>query len=81
MTCEAELHGWASRMVRSIVSHMGNSRILYELDHRKPVLYASPIEKILGMLPVVPVGDTGTIPHGMQNAFGGGRRWVRRLPF
>lgn len=48
-----------------------NSRILYELDHRKPILYVLPIENILGRLPVVPVGDTGTIPHGMRNAFEG----------
>lgn len=48
-----------------------NSRILYELDHKKPILYVLPIENILGRLPVVPVGDTGTIPHGMRHAFPG----------
>jgi hypothetical protein len=36
------------------------ARILYELDYKKPVLYVIPIESILGKLPVVPVGDTGT---------------------
>ncbi len=39
------------------------SQIIYELDHKKPVLHVIPIEHILGKLPVVPVGDTGTIPH------------------
>jgi hypothetical protein len=39
------------------------SQILYELDHRKPVLYVIPIQNFLWKLPVVPVGDTGTIPH------------------
>ena len=48
-----------------------NSRILYDLDHREPILYVLPIENILGRLPVAPVGDTGTIPYGMRNAFEG----------
>ena len=39
------------------------SRVLYELDYRKPVLYVIPIQIILGKLAVVPVGDTGTIPY------------------
>ena len=39
------------------------SRILYELDYKKPVLYVIPIQSIMGKLPVVPVGDTGTIPQ------------------
>ena len=30
-----------------------------------------PIESILGKLPVVPVGDTGTIPHRLRNRFAG----------
>ena len=47
------------------------SQILYELDHRKPVLYVIPIQNILGKLPVVPVGDTGTIPHHLRNVFPG----------
>ncbi len=45
------------------------SRVVYELDHRKPVLYVIPIEHILGKLPVVPVGDTGTIPYHLRNFF------------
>ncbi len=47
------------------------SRILYELDYRKPVLYVIPIQSILGKLPVVPVGGTGTIPHHLRNLFAG----------
>ena len=37
----------------------------------REVLYVIPVESILGKLPVVPVGDTGTIPHTMR---GGGER-------
>ncbi len=47
------------------------SRIIYELDHRKPVLYVILIQGILGKLPVVPVGDTGTIPCHLRNHFPG----------
>jgi hypothetical protein len=36
-----------------------------------PGLYVIPIESILGKLPVVPVGDTGTIPHRLRNRFEG----------
>ncbi len=42
------------------------SQIVCEHYHRKPVLYVIPIENILGKFPVVPVGDTGTIPHHLQ---------------
>ena len=47
------------------------SRVVYELDYKKPVLYVIPIESILGKLPVVPVGHTGTIPHHLRNVFPG----------
>ena len=47
------------------------SRVVYELDYKKPVLYVIPIQSILGKLPVVPVGDTGTVPHRMRNSFSG----------
>ncbi len=47
------------------------SRVVYELDYKKPILYVVPIESILGKLPVVPVGDTGTIPHRMRSALPG----------
>ena len=32
----------------------------------KQVFYVLTVENILGKLPVVPVGDTGTIPYSMQ---------------
>ena len=47
------------------------SRILYELDPKKPVLYVVPVESILGKLPVVPVGDFGTVPYVMRAQFSG----------
>ena len=47
------------------------SQILYEFDHREPVHYVIPIENILVKLPVVPVGDTGTILHHLRNVFPG----------
>jgi hypothetical protein len=47
------------------------SRILSELDYKKPILYVIPIESILGKLPVVPVGDPGTIQHSLRNRFEG----------
>ena len=30
------------------------------------MFYVLPVENILGKLPVVPVGDTGTIPYSMR---------------
>ena len=45
------------------------SRILYELDPKMPVLYVVPVESILGKLPVVPVGDFGSVPNGMRAQF------------
>jgi hypothetical protein len=45
------------------------SRVLYELDYKKPILYVIPVDSILGKQPVVPIGDTGTIPHSMRNLF------------
>jgi hypothetical protein len=47
------------------------SRILYEVDYKKPILYVIPIESILGKLQVVPVGDTRTIPYSLRNIFPG----------
>ncbi len=48
-----------------------SSRVVYELDYKKLILYVIPIDSILGKLPVVPVGDTGTIPHRLRNHFEG----------
>ena len=42
---------------------------MYERKQDKQVFYIIPVEFILGNLPVVPIGDTGTIPFAMsQNA-------------
>jgi hypothetical protein len=39
------------------------------LKRDKQVFYILPVESILGELPVVPIGDTGTIPFAIrQNA-------------
>ena len=45
--------------------------MVYKLDYKKPILYVVPIQNILGKLSLVPVGDTGTIPHSMRNTFAG----------
>jgi hypothetical protein len=47
------------------------SRVVYELDHPNLILYVIPIQSVLGKLPVVPVGDTGTIPHHLRHHFSG----------
>ena len=38
------------------------SLVLYKLDPKVPLVYVVPIQSILGKLPLVPVGNTGTIP-------------------
>ncbi len=43
-----------------------SSRIVYERWPDNQVFYVLPVESILGKLPVVPGGDTGTIPYYMQ---------------
>ena len=51
------------------------SRVVYELYHKKAILYVVPIQNILGKLLLVPVChtvcETGTILHSMRNAFSG----------
>jgi len=44
-----------------------NGTMLYERRQNKQVLYVIPISPILGKLPLVPVGDTGTIPFSMRD--------------
>jgi hypothetical protein len=39
---------------------------VYERKRDKQVFYDIPVESILGKLPVVPFGDTGTIPFAMR---------------
>jgi hypothetical protein len=43
-----------------------DSTIIYEGKMQSQVLYVVPITSVLGRLPVVPVGATGTIPHSMR---------------
>ena len=50
------------------------SRVVYELDYKKPILYVVPIQNILGKLSLVPVWDTGTIQHSLRNTFSGAPR-------
>jgi hypothetical protein len=47
-----------------------SSRIVYERLPDNQVLYVLPVESILGKLPVVPVGETGTIPYCMEDFVG-----------
>ena len=42
--------------------------MIYERRIGQEVFYILPVSSILGKLPVVPVGNTGTIPHGPQPA-------------
>ena len=46
--------------------HDCQSAIIYEQRVGKETFYVLPVEDILGKLPVVPVGPTGTIPFSMQ---------------
>jgi hypothetical protein len=39
---------------------------MYERKTDSQVFYVLPVESILGKLPVVQVGDTGTIPYSMR---------------
>ena len=41
------------------------SRIVHERKQDNQVFYVLPVEYILGKLPVVPVGNTGTIPYSI----------------
>ena len=51
--------------------------MLYEPDPRKHrgehrnYQWVVPVDSIIGKHPVVPVGDTGTIPYGMAASFSG----------
>jgi hypothetical protein len=46
-------------------------RVEYELDYKITILYVVSIQRFLGKFHVVPVGDTGTIPHHVRNTFPG----------
>ena len=42
------------------------SAMIYERREQAQVLYVIPVSSILGRLPLVPVGATGTIPFAMR---------------
>ena len=48
------------------------SKLIYEPLPGKEVLYVLPITSILGRLPVVRAGDTGTIPFNYRTGFRNG---------
>ena len=52
------MSGWLDR---------ANGTMLYERKQNQQVLYVIPISSILGKLPLIPVGDTGTIPFSMRD--------------
>ncbi len=47
-----------------------SSLIIYERLPDNQVFYVLPVESILGKLPVVPGGETGTIPYCMEDIVG-----------
>ena len=49
--------GWIDRV---------NSAMVYQRKSNQQVLYVLPITSILSKLPLIPVGDTGTIPFSMR---------------
>ncbi len=65
------------RLVVGLFESVG-SRLLYDLDYKRTILNAVPIQSILGKLPLLPVGETGTIPHRMHNTFPPGAPGDRR---
>ena len=60
-------HSYPTIFVPEWLQSIG-SQVIYELDPKNPIFYVLPSENILGKLPVVPVGDTGTVPHCLRNA-------------
>ncbi len=65
------------------------SSFIYERREQAQVLYVIPVSSILGHLPVVPVGEKGTIPYDMRresldfpgaSCGAGGARRRRRVP-
>ena len=58
--------GWLDRIG-------SNLKMVYERRENKQVLHVVPVSSILGRLPLVPVGDTGTIPFSMTAEYPGAR--------
>ena len=61
-------------MAESWITKCG-SRLICELLPEKEILYVIPISSILGKLPTVRAGDTGTIPY----QYGGTNRFSRNI--
>ena len=57
---------FADRVARLCPTHKGADNFLYEQRVGKEIFYVLPVEHILGKVPVVPVGPTGTIPFSMR---------------
>ncbi len=53
---------------------------MYERKTDSQVFYVLPVESILGKLPVVPIGDTGTIPYSMRQTLSAQPSIQRREP-
>ncbi len=45
---------------------VSQSTIVYERHEKSQALYVIPVPSILGRLPLVPLGETGTIPFEMR---------------
>ena len=57
------------------------SKLIYETLPGKEVVYILPITSILGLLPVVRAGDTGTIPFSYRDGCcNGTHRYDHNLP-
>ena len=76
--CPGESQQWW----RSRTGHIGTKQVY--LPGPVPRVWIVPVSSILGRLPLVPVGDTGTIPHSMhlrqQSCFPGGTCDAARSP-
>ena len=58
-----------TRLLWPSTAHIG-TKMLYMSGgspDSDPVVYVVPLSHILGRLPLVPAGDTGTIPHSMRD--------------
>ena len=54
-------------MLARIMDNKCGSKLIYETSPGKEVVYVLPITSVLGRLPVVRAGDSGTIPFGYRN--------------
>lgn len=72
-----EYEGFQRVYAWSFPNKKAETRRLFELDPMLPRLYVMPITSILGRVPLVRAGNTGTIPHHMrgrkEQCFPGGK--------